>query len=313
MENLLLATLSLVILVPIIYFLPLGLSSKGKILVTFVSFFLAIIGLLAQLSFPLWQTSLVLLVLVLLSSIVIDSRLRKIIYPLSEKKNVHSHDEITQDLIESEKGLDNEVPALQNVNAVSSSKPLNLDKIIASPSEMKIDDDREEVFVDEFTPKAEMEFLEKQLSFEKDNISEEINLLENSGEETEEDISFLHNREVLLEESLNDDHYHYQKKEEVLGYMSEIERMIAETDNLEQFEKFLDYQLEEVAATKEVNNDNSNKTSLYDDDDIPLLKLGKLEPKTPNTDTDEEDELIIWEDDIEPLKEFKITNSNQGG
>ncbi|MED3549167.1 hypothetical protein [Cytobacillus praedii] len=313
MENLLLATLSLVILVPIIYFLPLGLSSKGKILVTFVSFFLAIIGLLAQLSFPLWQTSLVLLVLVFLSSIVIDSRLRKIIYPLSEKKNVHSHDEITQDLIESEKGLDNEVPALQNVNAVSSSKPLNLDKITAFPFELKIDDDREEVFVDEFTPKAEMEFLEKQLSFEKDNISEEINLLENSGEEIEEDISFLHNREALLEESLNGDHYHYQKKEEVLGYMSEIERMIAETDNLEQFEKFLDYQLEEVAATKEVNNDNSNKTSLYDDDDIPLLKLGKLEPKTPNTDTDEEDELIIWEDDIEPLKEFKITHSNQGG
>ena len=54
-----------------------------------------------------------------------------------------------------------------------------------------------------------MEFLERQLSFEKDNISEEINLLENSGEEIEEDISFLHNREVLLEESLNDDHYHY--------------------------------------------------------------------------------------------------------
>ncbi|TCJ02440.1 hypothetical protein [Cytobacillus praedii] len=313
MENLLLATLSLVILVPIIYFLPLGLSSKGKIVVTFVSFFLAIIGLLAQLSFPLWQTSLVLLVLVFLSSIVIDSRLRKIIYPLSEKKNVHSHDEITQDLIESEKGLDNEVPALQNANVVSSSKPLNLDKIIASPSDMKIDDDREEVFVDEFTPKAEMEFLEKQLSFEKDNRSEEINLLENSGEEIEEDISFLHNREALLEESLNDDHYHYQKKEDVLGYMSEIERMIAESDNLEQFENYLDYQLEEVAATKEVNNDNSNKTSLYDDDDIPLLKLGKLEPKTPNTDTDEEDEPIIWEDDIEPLKEFKITNSNQGG
>ncbi|MED3571440.1 hypothetical protein [Cytobacillus praedii] len=312
MENLLLATLSLVILVPIIYFLPLGLSARGKILVTFVSFFLAIIGLLAQLSFPLWQTSLVLLVLVFLSSIVIDSRLRKIIYPLSEKKNFHSHDEITQDLIESEKGLDNELSALQNANTVSSSKPLNLNKIIASPSEMKIDDDREEVFVDEFTPKAEMEFLEKQLSFEKDNISEEINLLENSGEEIEEDILFLHNREALLEDSLNDDHYHYQKKEEVLGYMSEIERMIAETDNLEHFENFLDYQLEEVAATKEINNDNSNKTSLYDDD-IPLLKLGKLEPKTPNTDTDEEDEPIIWEDDIEPLKEFKITNSNQGG
>ncbi|KOP83611.1 hypothetical protein AMS60_14605 [Bacillus sp. FJAT-21945] len=321
MENLLLAVISLVILVPIIYFLPLGLSSKGKILVIIISFFLANLGLLAQLSFPLWQTSLVLLVLVFLSSIVIDSRLRKIIYPLSMKKIFHSHDEMTLDLIEREVDLENELPALQNAIEVSSRKTSNLDKIIASPSEMRTDDYREDVLIDEITPEVKIESLkkevfQKQLSFEKDNLPEEVKLIEDSGEDFEEDISFLFNREELFKESFNGYTHQTQVKEEDLGYMSEIERMIAETDSSGQTENIelnlLNYQLEEVAATKEINNETSNITSL-DNDEIQVLKLEKIEPRLETADSIEDDEPVIWEDVIEPIKIFKINNSNQGG
>ncbi|USK53925.1 hypothetical protein LIS82_20300 [Cytobacillus solani] len=321
MENLLLAVISLVILVPIIYFLPLGLSSKGKILVIIISFFLANLGLLAQLSFPLWQTSLILLLLVFLSSIVIDSRLRKIIYPLSMKKIFHSHDEMTLDLIEREVDLENELPALQNAIEVSSRKTSNLDKIIASPSEMRTDDYREDVLIDEITPEVKIESLkkevfQKQLSFEKDNLPEEVKLIEDSGEDFEEDISFLFNREELFKESFNGYTHQTQVKEEDLGYMSDIERMIAETDSSGQTENIelslLDYQLEEVAATKEINNETSNITSL-DNDEIQVLKLEKIEPRLETADSIEDDEPVIWEDVIEPIKIFKINNSNQGG
>ncbi|KQL20687.1 hypothetical protein [Cytobacillus solani] len=321
MENLLLAVISLVILVPIIYFLPLGLSSKGKILVIIISFFLANLGLLAQLSFPLWQTSLILLLLVFLSSIVIDSRLRKIIYPLSMKKIFHSHDEMTLDLIEREVDLENELPALQNAIEVSSRKTSNLVKIIASLSEMRTDDYREDVLIDEITPEVKIESLkkevfQKQLSFEKDNLPEEVKLIEDSGEDFEEDISFLFNREELFKESFNGYTHQTQVKEEDLGYMSEIERMIAETDSSGQTENIelnlLNYQLEEVAATKEINNETSNITSL-DNDEIQVLKLEKIEPRLETADSIEDDEPVIWEDVIEPIKIFKINNSNQGG
>ncbi|MFC0415871.1 hypothetical protein ACFFHH_10385 [Cytobacillus solani] len=323
MENLLLAVISLVILVPIIYFLPLGLSSKGKILVIIISFFLANLGLLAQLSFPLWQTSLVLLVLVFLSSIVIDSRLKKVIYPpLSKKKDLQLEDVMTQDVIERERVFfDNELFDSQNGSKASSRKTSNLVKIIASPSEMRTDDYREDVLIDEITPEVKIESLkkevfQKQLSFEKDNLPEEVKLIEDSGEDFEEDISFLFNREELFKESFNGYTHQTQVKEEDLGYMSEIERMIAETDSSGQTENIelnlLNYQLEEVAATKEINNETSNITSL-DNDEIQVLKLEKIEPRLETADSIEDDEPVIWEDVIEPIKIFKINNSNQGG
>lgn len=308
MENLLLAIVSLVILVPIIYFLPLGLSTKGKILVTFVSFFLAIVGLFAQLSFSLWQTSLVLLLLVFLSSIVIDSRLKKIIYPpLSKEKDFFLKDEIIQDDVNNEEFGSELVDS--NTKQVSNSKPLNLDKIVASHSLIKIDEEREEVIIDEFKRVLEIESseigtLKNQFSFAEDNLLEEVKLTEDIVEDFEEDISFLFNRDELFEENLIG--YHVQAKEEDVGYMSEIERMIEETDTIGPSDNIdlnlLDYQLEEAAATKEIDND-----------EILVLRLEKIDSIEETEDLIEEDEQVIWDDVIEPIKEFKINSSGQGG
>lgn len=308
MENLLLAIVSLVILVPIIYFLPLGLSTKGKILVTSVSFFLAVVGLFAQLSFPLWQTSLVLLLLVFLSSIVIDSRLKKIIYPpLSKEKDFFLKEEIIQDDVNNEEFGSELVDS--NTKQVSNSKPLNLDKIVASHSLIKIDEEREEVIIDEYKRELEIESseigtLKNQFSFVEDNLLEEVKLTEDIDEDFEEDISFLFNRDELLEENSKGYTHHIQAKEEDVGYMSEIERMIEETDTIGLTDNInlLDYQLEEVAATKEIDND-----------EILGLKLEKIDSKEEIEDSIQEDEQVIWDDVIEPIKEFKINNSSQGG
>ncbi|WP_409301966.1 hypothetical protein [Peribacillus sp. SCS-155] len=65
MVNLIFMFLSLAVLIPVLFILPLGLTHKGKLMLTGSAFFIAILGLLANLSMGIWQVFLVLLLLVL--------------------------------------------------------------------------------------------------------------------------------------------------------------------------------------------------------------------------------------------------------
>ncbi|MGJ7920540.1 hypothetical protein [Neobacillus sp. LXY-4] len=68
MENLIFTGISLLILLPIIYFLPIGFTVKGKVFIVVASFLLSLVGLGASLVFPIWQTGLILLLLVTASA-----------------------------------------------------------------------------------------------------------------------------------------------------------------------------------------------------------------------------------------------------
>lgn len=64
MESYILAGVSLLILIPILYFLPLGFTLKGKVFVVFASLLIGMFGLISAAVFPLWQTGLILLLFV---------------------------------------------------------------------------------------------------------------------------------------------------------------------------------------------------------------------------------------------------------
>jgi membrane protein implicated in regulation of membrane protease activity len=81
METFLLAIASLVILVPFVYFLPLGLSKRGKLLIVITAFLLAIVGLWISFLSPLWLTGLIMLLLVGLTTYVLDSKFKRYLYP----------------------------------------------------------------------------------------------------------------------------------------------------------------------------------------------------------------------------------------
>ncbi len=68
MENLIVAGISLLILIPILYFIPIGFTLKGKVLIAVASFLIGLIGIGASLVIPLWQTGLILLLLVFVSA-----------------------------------------------------------------------------------------------------------------------------------------------------------------------------------------------------------------------------------------------------
>jgi hypothetical protein len=75
---------SLVIML-IISFLPLGFTLKGKLFVVLASFALALGGLAATTSFPIWAIVLMLLVVAFFTAYMIDSRMGALVYAEQDK------------------------------------------------------------------------------------------------------------------------------------------------------------------------------------------------------------------------------------
>ncbi|MFB9989153.1 hypothetical protein ACFFLP_17290 [Bacillus benzoevorans] len=79
-ELLIFSLISLIILIPIIYFLPLNLTKKGKITVIAVSFLIAIAGLLTKVFMQLWQSILLLIGLILLLSMILTKKFSPVLF-----------------------------------------------------------------------------------------------------------------------------------------------------------------------------------------------------------------------------------------
>jgi hypothetical protein len=80
MQMLIWAFGSMLVLMLIFSFLPLGFTFKGKYLITFIGFLLALCGIAANTIFQLWQTALLLTALIFFVSYIMDSRIRSILY-----------------------------------------------------------------------------------------------------------------------------------------------------------------------------------------------------------------------------------------
>jgi hypothetical protein len=94
MENVVLAVLSLVILVPILFFLQLGITAKGKISIIILALLISFISEAAGKTFNLLLAIPVLIILVFLSVYIMDKRLSSSLYKkgLSQKnfdKEIH--------------------------------------------------------------------------------------------------------------------------------------------------------------------------------------------------------------------------------
>lgn len=76
--------ISLIILIPIIYFLPLKLTKKGKLTVVAASFLIALAGLLTKVYMQLWQSILLLAGLILLLSLVLTKKFALMLFAVPE-------------------------------------------------------------------------------------------------------------------------------------------------------------------------------------------------------------------------------------
>ncbi|MDR7237410.1 hypothetical protein [Neobacillus drentensis] len=79
MQMMIWAISSMIVLMLIITFLPLGYTIKGKLILVLTSFILSLGGLATVSIFPLWQTSLMLLTLVFFSAYFMNNRMGTVI------------------------------------------------------------------------------------------------------------------------------------------------------------------------------------------------------------------------------------------
>jgi hypothetical protein len=94
--------LAFLILIPVLLFLPLGLTRRGAWTVAFASLLFGSFGLLAKAVFPLWQVVLLLLLLTAASTYLLDRKLGHLLYATAltddeEEKMVVIEEEVVED------------------------------------------------------------------------------------------------------------------------------------------------------------------------------------------------------------------------
>lgn len=231
MEGLIFALVALILLIPVLISLPLGLNIRGKFSLIVVSFLIAILGILANYTFSLGQSFLMVVLLALLASYVLDKRLgRKMFIPVEKEKK-----------------------------AVVAENKFNIE----SPAELE---EKTQIFPESFQEQAEKNqthtitsekeehksepYVEEMALLNVDSIDEE-NIKNNnkadSDEKLDEDITFLLNRDQLYENSIEEtanDSIQTPHTQEI-NYMEEIEKMLETENEIDEWIEDKDEQVQE--------------------------------------------------------------------
>lgn len=212
------ALISLLIVFPVVYFLPIGISVKGKLCLIGIAFLIANIGLLSNSLFELWQSSLILFLLVLLCSFIFDRRYRAVLnteqYSFKQQEGIN----LTKEAQLSEK-IDEE-----EKNIILDDDLINSDEDLQSLT--AIDEHNNE---ENFERIEDIEPLHEELKLDK-TFTESVQ--KEDSFEIDEDISFLLNRnEALNTGEAIESSLVVEKEENIqeVGYMSEIEKLLEET------------------------------------------------------------------------------------
>jgi hypothetical protein len=246
METLIWAIGSMFVLLLIIYLLPLGFSKKGKLAIVLTGFALALTGLAAVTAIPLWETALLLAVLIFFIAYFMDSRLANSIY--LEKKSV-----IDEFEIETETSVLNSPIVKNDIYIDNSTNDLQLPPIVNVDG--KTEQPLFELKVDEVT-----ENKEEDISFLLDSGVEAL-IAEN--EQLESDVfGDLSNIEIILDEPSD--------SEEETSENNWLDELLEMEDSLSKqtiVEEKMEKPAEILLAKKEA------ASSLEEDDTLPILEL----------------------------------------
>jgi hypothetical protein len=262
MVELLWAFGSVLFVMLIVYFLPLGFTKKGKVILVFTSFLLALGGLAATDSFSFLQTVLMLFVLILFVTYLMDQRLGKWLYVIDDDSLAKQEDEdfFMNSEMETAVSRDN----VYQSKGEQQLEPINL---------LKVNDEKKPQ--NEFKKERESDFL--------------------TVETEDEDISFLLNRSILMEKEQSEI---IEEPMHEVDYLSEIEELLIEDiDESESVEQSKLSQNQAIIVDDEheipvISFDdkplkNSNETSTnaaqqFDGlDEIPIIPFHEKEGKQP--------------------------------
>lgn len=290
MEELIGSVVSLIILVPIIYFLPLGLSKKGKGLVILIAFLFANLGMLAKSIFHIWQTALILLLLTILTVYILDKRLNKQMFLNSA---LEKEDEFLLEDLEAKSSVDNRI-STESQPELGTMPASGIVHVIEEPT---IVPSEESIEIEELP--FELNLVKEDL--ETDEL--EVSIPTDLDMELEDETSFLNNREELLEETSLPP----VKQDDIVvnGYMSDIEKLL-ESEDLEEDSNFEELLGNDDNVNTDIEiidyNDGEELEILASNDDITT----EIAPTKENEFTLEH----LLEDDLE-LEVLQLTEPKE--
>jgi hypothetical protein len=246
------------IVILIVYFLPLGLTKKGKVILVTSSFLLALGGIAATSSFSFLLSLAILVVLIVFVTYLLDQRLGKWLYSAEESFGEPENDKVflttelqTAASLEKNHHRNNEA-ALEPLNFLKDKKEKNAS--VATEDESKGD----------------------------------ITTFETG----DDDISFLLNRSITLEKETSTKQAEQKLKE--VDYLSEIEELL--NDNLDHLQTieipnhsqnskpiaYDDHEIpvfsfEDKPLKKKSESNNGQAKKIEDFDEIPVLPFHESE------------------------------------
>ncbi|WP_147532514.1 hypothetical protein [Bacillus marasmi] len=294
MESYVFAGIALLILIPILYFLPMGFTFKGKVFVVLASLLIGVFGLISVAIFPVWQTALILLLFVSSLAYLMSKRNQEWMYvpevdvdPFAiaeedEAEEIPKHDikpsytyiavseknpkgkledlAQNQDLGLLEKLVSNDQSTQEKADVSHGEHELEEIVLDIVPHEEKPEDSKQDVELDK--PESEEPVAEHTNYFA--NVDSEIEAFVHNGQEevADPDIeAIIHKTEEIAEEMETAQN----QQEDSLQYISEIEHDI-ETGELEpnQEASINDVQLPmlNVEEMLESNEEFESKTSI---------------------------------------------------
>ena len=277
MESLIFALVSLILLVPILIILPLGLKARGKFIVIAVSSLIAIIGLLANYTLLLWQSSFIVVLLAFLVAYILEKRFGSAIFVhITPKKKVSLADNKT--VIESRAELVETEQTLPEI--IQNQTEENQNNVVTIEQE-----------------ELKLEPYEEEIVFEKDDTRNKEKVeASNSGDFfMDEDVSFLMNRNTFAEdhhETNTDDHSIHSLE---MNYMEEIEKMLETESDIDGWIEGKELKKQESKSIME------NKAK---DDNTEFEGSNQLDIQVSKNES-----IPLLEKDVE-LEELDFDNSN---
>ncbi|MFO1443106.1 hypothetical protein KDN24_07730 [Bacillus sp. Bva_UNVM-123] len=248
MDYITFAVVSLLILVPVVSFLPIRISIKGKLSLIGIALLIANVGLLSRGILGLWQSYLILLLLIILCSFILERRFGAVLLPKTHSEtdskienHVAAFSEMNEDIqinnnAELVSPIQNETIILAKENQALENINESIENIHDEDELVDFKDDFLDVEIhDNYSNSENFEDIEE-TQVEMEETEDDVPVIESiKGEplsEIDEDVSFLMNREEAFnrEDSIETDLLEENSETAyAVSYMSEIEKILEET------------------------------------------------------------------------------------
>ncbi|TMU85712.1 hypothetical protein FGG79_10920 [Bacillus sp. BHET2] len=296
--------LALVLLLPILYFIPIGISVKGKIMIASVAFGLTLLGLVASSQYPIWMIGIMLLVLLGISSYMIEQRFSGLLAlatgtEVEEKQAVYTYEE-------PKKTLQSETD--ENVGAPETwENDRGIPVSIEEETETLELDETDEILI----VNTEIDLKESSEQDELDTDMDEVSMEDDSKAEEAESFHLVEDEsewfiENASENELNEEIENVEEKRVAVDNgLSEIESMINGSDEKAEDRNEEKEAIQEVFDAKIDKNEDAEKIESLPDFEE---ELEEPEYKGPNGIEGELDHHDAKEEDMQSPLEDMLEN-----